>query len=78
MVSKKYASCRPANTHLMGERCDRRGGFLEGRPVGTERWQDDGVSYSPDCGVPGEGPHYVGVTGFLRGGENQGSAGLAS
>ena len=65
MASKKYASCRPTNTHHLGERCDPGSGLLEGRPVGTERWQDDGVSYSPDCGVPDEGPHCVGATGFL-------------
>ena len=61
MASKKYASCRPANTHHLGERCDRGGGLLEGRSVGTESWHDDGVSYIPDCGVLAEGPHCVGV-----------------
>ena len=64
MASKKCTSCRPANTHLLGERCARGGGLPEGRPVGTVRWPEYGVSYSPYYGVPGEGPHYVGAAGF--------------
>ena len=65
MASKKCVSCIPANTHLLGERYAREGGLPEGPPVETERWPKYGVSYSPYCGVLGEGLHYVGAKEFL-------------
>ena len=37
-----------------------------GPPVETERWPKHSVSYSPYCGVLGEGPHYVGQRSFCE------------
>ncbi len=61
MASKKYASYRPTNSHLMGARCDRGRGLLE-RSVGKMML----YPVAPIAECMAKGPTTWGQRGFCK------------